>query len=144
MDELIPKYDLIKNIDGIKIYCLAENEIPNIDIKLIRQKLFNVEPIKLEALPDRTVKNVTPFYNELNETLKIILNNKELLYIMGFTHPIELLFVGGSRMLNIAKSESDFDLNIVLNQTAFDAILDIIKKSPVPLIYFEYNAKKIH
>lgn len=141
MNEVIPKYDLVKTIDGIKIYCISEDEVPAINISEIKQKLFNID---LNALETTSNNLIEPIYNDLDIIFKTILNNKELLHIIGFAQPIEALFVGGSRMLNIAKTDSDFDINVVVSQNALNTILQSINKISVPLIYFEYNSQKIH
>ena len=71
-------------------------------------------------------------------------NSKLSPTILSFGFPIDAILFGGSRLLNLNSFDSDYDLNVILNENDFRILDTLIADISIPLRYIEYKGKTIH
>ena len=75
-----------------------------------------------------------------------ILENKQLFNYIKQNSTIIGVFVGGSNLFGLADEDSDYDLDVILDDSNYDRIVSLSTLSDAPNVYFKdtKTGKKIH
>lgn len=80
----------------------------------------------------------------MDSIIKKILSNPQLLNIISENKKICGIVMGGSRMLNLESSDSDYDLNIIMNDQDAKEINSKYEDIDVPNAYFVIDGFTVH